>query len=67
MFGADTGALRALVLTNITSTTMSTEAKLWELSGQNGNGNDWQGATVNISALYTGQPFQVTSQSQNTR
>ena len=57
MFGTDIGELRAIVLTNISHDSLSSEAILWKLSGD--NGNQWQDASVNVSTLYTSQPFQV--------
>lgn len=57
MNGVDIGQLNALIVTNVSYDSLSSEARLWALSGN--NGDQWMSAQVNISTLYTGRPFRV--------
>ena len=57
MYGSEIGSLRVLVRNNVSSTSLTSEACLWSISGQ--MGDQWNSGQANISSIYTNQPFQI--------
>ncbi|KAI8780792.1 MAM and LDL-receptor class A domain-containing protein 2, partial [Biomphalaria glabrata] len=57
IYGANIGALKAMVVYNASYDVISSEATLWQLSNQ--TNSQWMSAQVNISSFYTKKPFMV--------
>ncbi|KAH3887700.1 hypothetical protein DPMN_011719 [Dreissena polymorpha] len=58
MYGLDIGQLNVYLRLNQSSSSFSTEAMRWSLSGN--YGTTWALGQFNISTQYTSSPFQVT-------
>lgn len=57
MYGADVDTLNIYVRLNVSYTIMTSEALLWQ---QTGNvGNQWNSGQMNIPTKYTSKPYQV--------
>ena len=57
MYGAEIGKLSVILLTNTSADSATTEAMLWQVTGD--NGNSWNQGQVNIPRQYTAIPYQM--------
>ena len=57
MYGAEIGKLSVILLTNTSADSATTEAMLWQVTGD--NGNSWNQGQVNIPQQYTAIPYQI--------